>query len=218
MEEEIVEVQQEDRTIREFSIPVQPDLPTEVVTISALDVIRDHKPKRQKVSVRLKKSQHLLLKGPNGIGKSTLLQSIVDKTAKGVVVAPEVRIGYYRQDFSTLDYEQSVFESLMTSMKVKDEERMRKVAAGFLLTAETMKIRVGSLSEGQKGLLAFARLVLWEPGLLLLNEPTNHINFRHIPVIARALDTYKGPMILVSHVPEFVQMIRIDEELDLAAK
>jgi len=51
--------------------------------------------------------------------------------------------------------------------------------------------------------------------LLILDEPTNHINFRHLPVIAKALDQYQGAMILVSHVPEFVHQIRIDEVLDL---
>ena len=63
--------------------------------------------------------------------------------------------------------------------------------------------------------MAFARLVLERPGLLILDEPTNHINFRHIPIIAEAIDKYKGALILVSHVPEFVQKIRIDEILDL---
>jgi len=56
---------------------------------------------------------------------------------------------------------------------------------------------------------------LQKPGLLILDEPTNHINFRHLPVIAKALDKYEGAMILVSHMPEFVKQIRIDEELDL---
>jgi len=54
-----------------------------------------------------------------------------------------------------------------------------------------------------------------EPGLLILDEPTNHINFRHIPHIAKALDEYKGAMVLVSHVDEFVAQIRIDDDLDL---
>jgi ATP-binding cassette subfamily F protein 3 len=57
--------------------------------------------------------------------------------------------------------------------------------------------------------------VLERPGLLLLDEPTNHINFRHIPVIAKALDRYEGAMILVSHVPDFVKQIKIDQTLDL---
>ncbi len=215
MEDEIVDVRKEDKPIRPFTIPVQPDLPVEIINLTSFNVIRNHKPKKQKVEVSLKKNKHLLLKGPNGIGKSTLLQSIVDGTAEGVTVPSEVRIGYYRQDFSVLDFNVSVFESLMSVMKVKDEERMRATAAGFLLTSDIMKTQVGNLSEGQKGLLSFARLVIERPGLLILDEPTNHINFRHIPIIAKALDEYQGAMILVSHVPEFVQQIRIDETLDL---
>ena len=92
---------------------------------------------------------------------------------------------------------------------------MRSVAAGFLITSDLIHAKIGSLSEGQKGLVAFAQLVLQKPGLLILDEPTNHINFRHVPVIAAALDKYQGAMILVSHVPEFVKQIRIDETLDL---
>ena len=92
---------------------------------------------------------------------------------------------------------------------------MRAMAAGFLLNAEIINTKIGRLSEGQKGLVAFARLVLLKPGLLILDEPTNHINFRHLPIIAEALNKYDGAMILVSHVPDFVRQIRIDEVLDL---
>ena len=101
-------------------------------------------------------------------------------------------------------------------MKVATEEKLRSTAAGFLITEELIHQKIGHLSEGQKGLVAFARLVLMKPGLLILDEPTNHINFRHLPVIAAALNTFEGAMILVSHVPEFVSQIRIDEVLDLA--
>ena len=96
-----------------------------------------------------------------------------------------------------------------------NEERMRSIAASFLITGEIINTKIGALSEGQKGLVAFARLVLLRPGLLILDEPTNHINFRHLPVIAKALSDYQGPMIMVSHVAEFVSQIRIDEVLDL---
>ena len=90
-----------------------------------------------------------------------------------------------------------------------------QIKAGFLITDDLMRARVGDLSEGQKGLVAFAQLVLMEPNLLILDEPTNHINFRHLPIIAKALDQYAGAMILVSHIPEFIKQIRIDEILDL---
>jgi ATP-binding cassette subfamily F protein 3 len=139
--------------------------------------------------------------------------------AKGITITKGVRVGYYRQDFSTLDFNDTVYESLSRTVKEVtgklDEEYMRSVAAGFLITGEMIRTKIGSLSEGQKGLVAFAQLVLTRPGLLILDEPTNHINFRHLPVIAKALDEYKGAMILVSHVPEFVAQIRIDETLDL---
>ena len=116
---------------------------------------------------------------------------------------------------NTSNFNDTVFESLMAVMDTKDEDKMRSVAAGFMLSGEIVRTKIGSLSEGQKGLVAFAQLVLLRPGLLILDEPTNHINFRHIPIIAQALDKYLGAMIIVSHVPEFIEQIRIDETLDL---
>lgn len=215
MEEEMVDVRKEDRTIRSFVIPAQEGLVGEVLGISSYKVIKDHKPTVRKAKISLKRGNHLQLAGPNGIGKSTLLESLASGTAEGTTVAPGVKIGYYRQDFSTLNFDDTVYDSLMAVMDKKDEERMRSVAAGFLLSGEVVRTKIGSLSEGQKGLVAFARLVLERPGLLILDEPTNHINFRHLPVIAEALNTYQGAMILVSHVPDFVAKIRIDEVLDL---
>ncbi|KKW00926.1 MAG: hypothetical protein UY34_C0019G0001, partial [Parcubacteria group bacterium GW2011_GWA2_48_9] len=74
---------------------------------------------------------------------------------------------------------------------------------------------IRALSEGQKGLLSLCRFVLQKPGLLILDEPTNHINFRHLPILAKALDEYRGALIMVSHIPEFVSQIRIDTVVDL---
>jgi len=97
------------------------------------------------------------------------------------------------------------------------EQGLRTHAAGFLLDAEILKVKVGSLSEGQKGLVAFATIALEKPGLLILDEPTNHINFRHIPVIAKAINSFEGAMILVSHAQDFVDKIIVDYTLDLAS-
>lgn len=217
-EENKVEVRKEDRTIRKFTIPVQKDIPTEVLKLSSYKVIRDHTAKDVECDLTLRRREHLQIIGPNGIGKSTLLQSLASGDASGEEVAKGVRIGYYRQDFSNLNFDQTVFECLMDVMDKKVVEDMRSVAAGFLIYGDLISTKIGLLSEGQKGLVAFARLVLMEPGLLILDEPTNHINFRHIPIIARALNEYEGAMILVSHVPEFVEEIRIDDILNLDKK
>lgn len=221
LEEEMVDVRKEDRTIRPFVIPCQPDLTGEIVHISSLHVMnpKTHKIATRKAQISLKKKMHLLLSGPNGIGKSTLLESLAKGEAKGAKIAEGVRVGYYRQDFSTLNFEDTVRESLAKVLKEVtgkiDEEYMRSVASSFLITSDVINTKIGDLSDGQKGLVAFTRLVLERPGLLILDEPTNHINFRHLPVIAKALDQYEGAMILVSHVPDFVAQIRIDETLDL---
>lgn len=217
-EENKVDVRKEDRTIRPFTIEIPKDLPPKILTISSYKVIKNHNPVEKNCDITLKKNHHLQLVGPNGIGKSTLLESLASGHAKGETVAPHVKIGYYRQDFSTLNFEDTVYDSLMSVMEKKVEEDMRSVAAGFLLGRDVMQTRIGSLSEGQKGLVAFAQLVLLKPGLLILDEPTNHINFRHLPIIAEALNKYEGAMILVSHVPDFVEKIRIDEVLDLGKK
>ncbi len=217
-EENKVDVRREDKTIRPFTIDIPKDLPPKILTISSFQVIKNHTPTEKKCDITLKKNFHLQLVGPNGIGKSTLLESLASGHAKGETVAPDVKIGYYRQDFSTLNFDDTVFDSLMSVMDRKIEEDMRACAAGFLLGRDVMQTKIGDLSEGQKGLVAFAQLVLLKPGLLILDEPTNHINFRHLPIIAEALNTYAGAMILVSHVPDFVEKIRIDEVLDLGKK
>jgi ATPase subunit of ABC transporter with duplicated ATPase domains len=215
MEEAKVDIRREDKTIRPFVIPCQLEIQGDIINITSVNVIKDHKAKPRAVNVKLRKNQHLLLSGPNGIGKSTLLESLASGKSKGAVIAPGIKVGYYRQDFSTLNFEHTVGESLFSVMTEQIEEKMRSTAAQFLITGDLVFKKIGSLSEGQKGLVAFARLVLQKPGLLILDEPTNHINFRHLPIIAEALNKYEGAMVLVSHVPEFVEKIRIDEVLDL---
>lgn len=210
------EVRREDKTIREFTIENQEGIGGIILALTSVQVIRHHSAAQMEVNVRLGKNKHLLLSGPNGIGKSTLLESLASGHAEGSKIGENVKIGYYRQDFSTLDFSQKVYDSLMDSAGHKmTEKELRSAASGFLITGDIMMNTIGSCSEGQKGLIMFCKLMLEKPGLLILDEPTNHINFRHLPVIAKALDEYDGTMVLVSHMDEFVWQIRIDEYLEL---
>ncbi len=217
LEENKVDVRREDKTIREFSIPAQ-GITGNVVTINQVKVIKDHEPVVKDVNIVLRQRDRLYVSGPNGIGKSTLLRTLVSPEHDGAVILKDTRLGYYSQDFATLDYEKTVFDTLKQALEFggsTDVQEMRSIAAGFLLTGELMGHTIAQLSEGQKGLLAFACLVLNRPGLLVLDEPTNHINFRHIPVIAEAINNYEGAIILISHMSDFVSEIKFDQRLDL---
>jgi ATP-binding cassette subfamily F protein 3 len=227
-EENIVEVRREDKTIHNFEIPVQEFDPFFNGLIAKIDAIKvfsakggsasggeNHQPHNKKIDLTIRKNTRVLISGPNGAGKSTFLHALSDGTAESAMIPDDIKIGYYKQDFGNLDFNQRAFDSLLDVMQKKDEHILRATAASFLLDGKVLDHPIKSLSEGQKGLLSFARLVLMKPGLLILDEPTNHINFRHLPIIAKALDKYQGGMIIVSHIPDFVSQIRIDQTVDL---
>jgi ATPase subunit of ABC transporter with duplicated ATPase domains len=217
LEEEKVDVRREDKTIKHFTIQPQEDIGGVLLTLDSVTIVKNHKFIDKKVKIELGKRDKLLLTGPNGIGKTTLLEKLASGHAKGEYTKEGLHISYYRQDFSNLDFNKTVYQTLteITNGREISEQNMRAHASGFLLDAEILKTKVGFLSEGQKGLVAFAKIALQKPGLLILDEPTNHINFRHIPIIAKAINEFDGAIILVSHMIEFVEKIKIDYTLDL---
>lgn len=164
----------------------------------------------------MQEGSRLIVRGPNGIGKSTLLRSIL--SGESADINPKIRIGYYSQDFSELNFDQTAYESMLSVSLTDKAKDIYEAGARFLLNSEILGTKIESLSEGQKGLLCYARFTLQHPGLLILDEPTNHINFRHIPVIANAINNFEGPVIFVSHLPDFVEKIKDVRELDLERK
>ncbi len=214
-EDNKVDTLREDRTLRGFTIEPQ-EWKEDVVVITRIAALKNHKIVEKDINIKLRRGHKMIIEGPNGIGKSTFLKSLAEGAHAGAQIMPGVKVGYYRQDFSGLDYDQSGYQALASMMDMPDNETIYAVGAHFLLKSETLKQPIRTYSEGQKGLLCYAQFVLQEPGLLIMDEPTNHINFRHLPVIAEALAEYEGTLIMVSHVPEFVSKIKFTAELDLS--
>ena len=215
MEDDKVDVRKEDKTIRPFEIHCQEDIGSVIVKFESVEVLHDGTPVKRNVDIELRKGDKLHIIGPNGIGKTTLLEKIANRKEQGVTIQDGITVGYYRQDFSTLDFDKTAYQELAKVLKRLDDQLVRRTAASMLLGSEQLNAKIGMLSEGQKGLLMFAYLRLQQPGLLILDEPTNHINFRHIPLIAEAIKNYEGPLIVVSHVGEFVRELGITQTLDL---
>jgi len=215
LKENMWDKRKEDKAIAPFTIEIQEGIGWDILTIDTVWVVENNEMTYKKVDKILRKDTHMLLSAPNWMWKSTFLNALANGQAKGCKIWENVKVWYYTQDFHNLDFEATVYDELRKSGPGLTEQEFRSQAARFLIDWELMKAKVGHISEGQKGLVAFCALVFQKPWLLILDEPTNHINFRHIPIIAEALNEYKWTMILVSHVDEFVWSIRMDEYLDL---
>ncbi len=216
-EESLVDVRREDQPIKRFDIPATP-YPERIVKIEKLTMMNEQHEVIERtltIPIEMRLGRKLLVKGPNGIGKTTLLSRLATNEEPGAKLGAHLVVGYYRQDFSGLDFNKTGYESLHEVMTEDDEEKVYATAARFHLSSKLLQNPIHTYSEGQKGLLSFARLLLQAPSLLILDEPSNHINFRHLPVIAEALNHYKGAMLIVSHDETFLSRITIDEELDL---
>lgn len=137
-------------------------------------------------------------------------------TAPGVQLDEGATVGYYRQDFHNFDFDSTVLSCLEEASNLKHTtQELRQIAAGFLLRGNTVRQQVKTLSEGQKGLLSLACLHLQEPSVLIMDEPTNHINFRHLPALAKAIRTFQGAVLLVSHDSHFVKDVGVDSVIDM---
>lgn len=214
-EENKVSVRRDDKTIKNFEIEFD-NFVWPILTIKNIWLMDKHYNVIQRnLELELRKWDRYILKGPNGIGKTTLLKRLFHAHDEDAMIADWVRVGYYSQDFNALDMSMTVWDALQEVTNEATDQDIFRTAAQFLLTSDLLKNPIWSLSEGQKGLLCYARFVLQKPHLLILDEPTNHINFRHLPVIAQALNDYDWAMVMVCHDQGFVDQLQDFNDIDL---
>lgn len=214
-EDNKVEVRKEDKTIKRFKITCDNYIGP-LVTINGVSLMnKEHELEHFDLALTIKKKERYLLKWPNGIGKSTLLKRLFSAHDNDATIHDDVVIWYYSQDFDALDMDMTVRDSLESVTNEATDQDIYRVASQFLLTWDLLKNSVIYLSEWQKGLLCYARFVLQRPHLLIMDEPTNHINFRHLPVIAEALSQYEWAMIMVSHDQGFLSELKEVQTVDL---
>ncbi len=148
--------------------------------------------------------------GPNGSGKTTLLHTLVGDlppVSGRVIPGSRAHLRLYRQDFSDLDSERSVLQSLLDDNPHTLPERARSVLGAMLFSGDRAEARVGDLSGGEKARVALARLGMDEANLLLLDEPTNHLDIPSQEVLEEAISHYPGAVLVVSHDRYFVDAL-----------
>ena len=162
------------------------------------------------LDLHLRAGDRVAIIGPNGVGKSTLLNIIAGKLApdKGnVIFGSNVDVGYYDQQQAQLHPEKDVLNEIWDDFPRLEVDRVRGVLALFLLTGDDVFQRVGTLSGGERGRVALAKLMLKQDNLLLLDEPTNHLDMDSREVLEAALDDFDGTLLTVSHDRYFINKV-----------
>ncbi|MGF3076791.1 ABC-F family ATP-binding cassette domain-containing protein [Facklamia sp. P12955] len=164
----------------------------------------------QNINLDLTKQNAIAIVGPNGIGKTTLLKTllgylpVIDGTIKK---GTNVQIGYYDQNVNHLSGDVTVLETLWRAHDTTDEWKIRSILGSFLFSGETVEKKVSLLSGGEKARLALALLAADHDNTLLLDEPTNHLDIDSKEVLEEALINFNGTLLFVSHDRYFINRI-----------
>jgi len=160
--------------------------------------------------LHLRAGDRVALIGPNGVGKTTLLNILARRLAPDsgtVEYGANVDLGYYEQHQSGLDPEKDVLNELWDAFPRLELDRVRSVLALFLLTGDDVYQKISTLSGGEKGRVSLAKLMLKRDNLLLLDEPTNHLDMDSREVLEGALEDFDGTILAVSHDRYFINRI-----------
>lgn len=162
------------------------------------------------ISFSISRGDSIALVGPNGIGKSTLLKSIVQKldALTGTFsLGSHVQIGYYDQQQADLTSNKRVLDELWDEYPQKTEKEIRTVLGNFLFSGDDVLKPVSTLSGGEKARLALSKLMLQKANFLILDEPTNHLDLDSKEILENALIDFPGTILFVSHDRYFINRI-----------
>ena len=162
------------------------------------------------ISFQVNKGDRIAIIGPNGIGKSTLLKTIMKKLAiksGSIKYGASLDIGYYDQELQGLDYKKTVIDTIWDRHKSMPEKDVRSILASFLFTAKDIDKVVGQLSGGQRARLTLTVLALEHDNFLIMDEPTNHLDIEAKEVLEQALSKFDGTLLFVSHDRYFINQL-----------
>ena len=162
------------------------------------------------ISFMVKKRDHVIIMGPNGCGKSTLIKILggfIDADCGALEYGTGVIAGYYDQEQKTLDENKTVLEELCDAHEKLTITQIRTALAGFLFFAEDMEKKVSVLSGGEKARLMLCKMILSKVNLLILDEPTNHLDIASREALENALLSFGGTIIAVSHDRYFMKKL-----------
>lgn len=169
----------------------------------------DHRILSEGLNFEIKRGEKIALIGPNGVGKSTLLKTLLGRLpANGEIYwGANVKTGYYEQENLTLDREKTALQELWDRFPRKAEFELRSILGQVLITGENAFKPIGVLSGGERARVALAVLMLERSNTLLLDEPTNHLDLQSKESLEQALTKFEGTLLFVSHDRYFLNAI-----------
>ncbi|HLQ75469.1 MAG TPA: ABC-F family ATP-binding cassette domain-containing protein [Alloiococcus sp.] len=159
------------------------------------------------INLDIRKEDAIALVGPNGVGKSTLIKTLVDMIppiSGDVKYGTKVDVGYYDQEQQHLDQNKSVLNELWDEHPTLPEVNIRTLLGSFLFSGEDVEKSIHSLSGGERARVALAKLALEKNNFLVLDEPTNHLDIDSKEVLENALIDFDGTLLFVSHDRYFI--------------